>query len=114
SVRARARQLEADLDIEGKRARLADLQERAGTPGLWDDPDAARMVTTELSRVESDVSRADALRTRIDDLEVLDELAQEEDDADAAGEVDAALREIVAELDRLEVATMLSGEYDDS
>ncbi|GGI09519.1 peptide chain release factor 2 [Egicoccus halophilus] len=110
--RGRVAQLESDLDIAGKRQRLEELQELAGSPGLWDDPDRARGVTTELSRVEGDVQRYDALVARLDDLEVLDELAAEEGDEGSADEVVAGLQAVAAELDRFEIATMLGGEHD--
>ncbi len=112
--RQRVAQLEADLDIAGKRDRLGELEELAAEPGLWDDPDRARRVTTELSRVENELKRFDRLANRIDDLEVLEQLAQEEDDAGSADEVTTGLKELSAELDRLEVVTMLSGEHDSS
>jgi peptide chain release factor 2 len=110
--RARVAQLAHDLDVDAKRDRHGELQQLAAEPGLWDDTDRARQVTTELSRVESELVRFERLVERIDDLEVLDELAGEEDDDASAAEVAAGLREVQAELDRLEVATMLSGEHD--
>ncbi|MGM0619275.1 MAG: PCRF domain-containing protein, partial [Actinomycetota bacterium] len=112
AARQRVVQLESDLDIAVKRDRQGELQERAAAPDLWDDPDRARQVTTQLSRIETELQRFDALVARLDDLEVLDELAQEEDDDASASEVVAGLAEVRAELDRLEVATMLGGEYD--
>ena len=112
AARKRVAQLESDLDIAVKRDRYGELQERAAEPGLWDDPDNARQVTTQLSRVEAELTRFDALVERLDDLDVLDELAVEEDDASSATEVVSGLEVVRAELDRLEVATMLGGEYD--
>ncbi len=112
AARARVAQLESDLDIAVKRDRHGELQERAAEPGLWDDPDHARQVTTQLSRVEAELTRFDALVDKLDDLEILDELAVEEDDASSAAEVVSGLEVVRAELDRLEVATMLGGEYD--
>ncbi len=114
SHRARLAQLESDLDIAGQRNRYEELQQQAAEPGLWEDPDHARVVTTELSRVETQLKRYDALVERLDDLEVLDELAVEEDDEGSAGEVASGLRWVDAELDRIEVATLLSGEHDAS
>ncbi len=114
SMRQRLGQIEADLDIAVSRERLEDLQARAAEPGLWDDPDVARDVTTQLSRVEGEVARVDQLNARLDDLEVLNELAVEEDDDSSASEVAASLIAIRAELDRLDVATLLSGEHDRS
>ncbi len=112
ALRGRLQQLESDLDIPAKRDRHGELQERAAEPGLWDDPDRARVVTTELSRIESELQRVDALAGHLDDLEVLDELAQEEDDPSSEEEVVAGLAVVAAELDRLEVVTMLAGEHD--
>src|SRR6056297_2226235 len=111
-LRRRLAQLGHDLDLDAKRNRLAELQELAGRPDLWNDPDRARSVTTELSRVETELARADRLTDRLDDLEVLDELATEEDDAASAAAVEAGMRDVRAELDRLKLATMLSGEHD--
>ena len=42
------------LDVEGRRARLVQLETEASKPDLWDDPDKARLVTTELSNVKAD------------------------------------------------------------
>jgi peptide chain release factor 2 len=113
-ARRRVAQLVHDLDLEGKRLRLEELQDLAGQPDLWDDPDRARSVTTELSAIEQEVARLGGLTERIDDLEVLEQLAQEEDDASSSAEVAAGLAAIAADLDRLELATLLSGEYDNA
>ncbi|HEX3564812.1 MAG TPA: hypothetical protein VHU17_05520, partial [Acidimicrobiales bacterium] len=43
------------LGIEQLRARRAELESSASRPDLWDDPDNARSVTTELGRVTEDV-----------------------------------------------------------
>jgi peptide chain release factor 2 len=110
--RQRVVQLEHDLDVAGKRDRLGELQELAGRPDLWDDTDRAREVTTELSRVEEELRRFVALGERLDDLEVLDQLATEEDDSASSAEVESGLAAVRSELDRLEVASMLSGEHD--
>ncbi len=109
--RERLARFAVDLDVDGKRNRLEELQGLAGEPDLWDDVDRAREVTTELKRVEGDLARIDRLSERLDDLEVLDQLAGEEDDDSSAEEVAAALVEIRAELDRVELATMLGGEH---
>jgi peptide chain release factor 2 len=111
-LRRRVEHIREYLDIEGKRRRLEELQQEAAAPGLWHDPEAARVVTTELSRVENDLGRYDRLQSRLDDLEVLNELAQEEDDPSTSAEVARSLEEVGREVDRLEVSSLLSGDYD--
>jgi peptide chain release factor 2 len=110
--RRRVEHIRAYLDVDAKRQRLEELQAQAAAPGLWDDPDEARKVTTELSRVEAQLGRYDALVERLDDLEVLNELAQEEDDDSTSTEVERGLESLARDVDKVEVSTLLSGEYD--
>jgi peptide chain release factor 2 len=111
-LRARLSDLAGVLLVDVARARLAELSELAAEPGLWDDAERARQVTTELARREQEVGRVDRIGATLDDLEVLDELAAEADDAASVAEVEAGLSALRAELDRLELATLLSGEHD--
>lgn len=92
---------------------IAELEEQAVAPGLWDDPEAAQQVTSGLSHRQARVRRVRGVETRIDDLEVLAELAQEADDADTEAEVKAELTAIEEQMQELEVQTLLSGEYDE-
>lgn len=97
-----------DLDALGERSR--ELEAQAGDPSLWDDPAHAQKVTTELSNVQARLKKVASLRSRLDDLPVLYELAEEESDASMA---DDELEDVASQIDALEVQTMLSGEYDE-
>ncbi|MFT5223935.1 MAG: peptide chain release factor 2 [Glaciecola sp.] len=110
--RARADQAAAYLDIEGKRARHRELEDQAGRPDLWDDPAYAATVTTELAKVQGALTRMDAVFQRIEDLETLNGLALELDDDESGAEVLEGIASLTKLLDDLEVATLLSGEYD--
>jgi peptide chain release factor 2 len=110
--RERVVAIESYLDIPGKRERLEELREQASAPGLWDDLEAAREVTTQLSRTERDVDRYDTLMAQIEDAKALNELAVEMDDEDTGVEVLAAIKHVVLAVDKVEVSTLLSGEYD--
>jgi peptide chain release factor 2 len=113
SYRSKLAEVESYLDIDNLRARLAELQLQAAEPGLWDDPAAAQRVTKELSAVEDDVRVVDAVEGRLEDLEVLNQLAQEEGDEASADEVAAGLADLQRRFAELEVRVLLSGEYDD-
>lgn len=97
-----------DLDALGERSR--ELEAQAGDPSLWDDPAHAQKVTTELSNVQARLKKVASLRSRLDDLPVLYELAEEESDASMA---DDELEDVASQIDALEVQTMLSQEYDE-
>ena len=106
-------QVEAVMDTGALRAQVADLEQQASAPNLWDDPEAAQKVTSQLSHKQAELRRVTELRQRLDDLEVLWELAEDEGDAGSRSEAEADLTQLAKDVDALEVRTLLSGEYDD-
>ncbi|SDP45028.1 bacterial peptide chain release factor 2 (bRF-2) [Streptomyces sp. cf386] len=104
--------IEAVLDLDKLRADIAVLEEQAAAPSLWDNPDEAQKITSKLSHLQAEVRKAEALRSRIDDLAVLFEMAEEEDDPDTRAEAESELSAVRKALDEMEVRTLLSGEYD--
>jgi peptide chain release factor 2 len=107
--------IEQVLDVDTLRAQAAELEKQASEADLWNDPANAQRVTSKLSSTQADIRRLEEMRSHLDDLPVLLEMAQEADGDDAA----AAFVELEAELDGLtrsvadlEVRTLLSGEYD--
>ena len=104
--------IEAVLDLDRMRRDAADLQEQAASATLWDDPDNAQQVTSRLSYLQGDLRRVEDLRRRVDDAQVLWELAEDEGDAASRTEVEDELTALRASIDELEVRTLLSGPYD--
>lgn len=104
--------ISAVSDPEALRARIADLSEKASAPDLWDDADAAQKVTSALSHAQSELDRITGFESRLDDLETLVEMAQEEDDAETLADAEAELVSLRKDLGALEVRTLLNGEYD--
>ncbi len=104
--------IEAVLDPDAKRAQIAELSEQVSAPDLWDDQENAQRITSNLSRLQSEVDRLTRLRGRIDDLGVLVELAEEENDADTLAEAQKDLRSLRDDIGALETRTLLAGEYD--
>jgi peptide chain release factor 2 len=111
------RSIEAVLDPEQMRRKLADLNEQVAVPDLWDDQEYAQKVTSRLSHLQGELNRLESLRQRLDDLGLLFELALGEegtaDGADALREAEAELATVTAAIGELEVRTLLSGEYDE-
>ncbi len=109
---ATLRSVEAFVDLPAKRVELEKLREQASVPDLWNDPDAAKDLTSRLSYVESEIDRVEALRRRLDDVGVLLDLAGSEEDADALAEATAEIVALDKAVGELEVRTLMSGEYD--
>ena len=113
SLRATLSSIEQVTDVDALDAKIADLEKQASAQDLWDDVDNAQKVTAALSHAQSERRRISELEQRIEDLEVMVELAAEEDDADTLEEAENELVSIHKTLDELEVRTLLSGEYDE-
>jgi peptide chain release factor 2 len=108
--------VERVLDVDALKTRIEKLEQDASDPKLWDDQTRAQKVTSELSHTQGELRRVQGLRGRLDDLPVLYELAAEEQGAggsDALAEADAELKALQADIEAMEVRTLLSGEYDE-
>ena len=106
----RLSELEDFFDLETLKGRAAGLAKEMSRPGFWEDPEEAKKVSAEFSRVEERVRMLDALRARIVDAGVLLELS--EGDGELVGEVTGELEEIQNALEEQEIARLFSGEYD--
>ncbi len=104
--------IERVMDLDALRARIAELEEEAARPDLWDDVEYAQKVSSELVHKQTDLRKITGLRQRVEDLEVLYELGEDEGDASSVAEADRERAELKNELADLEVRTLLSGEYD--
>jgi len=106
-------QIEAVSDPAAKRAEITELEKQVAAPDLWNDQENAQRVTSRLSALQAEVKRLADLRSRIEDLQVMVELAVEEDDASVLADAEKEATALRETLDALEVRTLLSGEYDE-
>jgi peptide chain release factor 2 len=113
-LRGRLGEARGFLDLETKGAELSELREKAGSPDLWDDPDEARTVSQKLARYEALFEMVNGLDAKIDDAEVLLELAAEAGDEPSRNEAMSELDEVSRDLDRLELESLFFDEYDDA
>jgi peptide chain release factor 2 len=100
------------LDLDVMRKQIAELEEQAAAPDLWNDPDQAQKVTSKLSHMQGELNRVESLTRRLDDIVILYELAEAEDDAETREEAGRELASLRADVNALEVRTLLSGPYD--
>ena len=112
-ISATLKSIELVLDLPKLEREAAELEVEAGAPNLWDDPEKAQAVTSKLSRTQATISKLRGLRSRVEDLPVLFELAAEESDSSALKDAESELDSTVKLISELEVTTLLNGEYDD-
>ena len=112
-ARAKYDSIAKALDVDRLKADIKDLEAQAAAPGLWDNPDNAQKITSKLSAAESQLKRLTSASQRIDDVETLVELGQEEQDQESLDEAQNEIGEIQKDLDQMEIQTLLDGEYDE-
>lgn len=117
---AKLRKTHADIaqvsDVPALTLQVAQLEEQAADPSLWENQERAQQVTSALSFAKTRLAKINDVQQRLDDAELLLELAAEgsaAEMADAAAEVAAELTQLETIIGELEVQTLLSGEYDE-
>ncbi len=101
------------LNLDRMRDEIADLGEQVAAPDLWDDVESATRITGRLSALQGELDRFTGLETRIEDLGLMVEMAQDEGDADTLADSEAELARIKKSVESLEIRTLLAGEYDE-
>lgn len=81
-----------------------------GAQDFWNNKDAAQETVTELKRLKAEIEPLEAIQSKLEDLNVLVELAQEDEDAEKEFESTSAI--VVKLLDAAEFQSMLSGRDD--
>ena len=105
--------IESVMDLDALRAKISELEAEAAKPDLWDDVEYAQKVNSQLVHRQSELRKVTDLRQRVEDLEVLYQLAEDEGDKAGLDEAEQERGRLRKDLEALEVRTLLSGEYDE-
>lgn len=100
------------FDWENSLKKLADLNDQAESPTLWDDPAAAQILMKEREMISGSIQRIQKLMDQLEDNKGLIELGEAEEDADIVTEAENAIFALQRECARLQIETLLSGEAD--
>ncbi|WP_297565620.1 peptide chain release factor 2 [uncultured Arcanobacterium sp.] len=112
-------QIAAVTDIPHLQAEISRLTAASTAPDFWEDTEKAQKATATISHMQGRVDELKEMERRLDDLETLVEMAEEElgSDPETAAELyrdaDKQLPLINEDLASLEIQTLLSGEYDE-
>jgi peptide chain release factor 2 len=93
-------------------AEVQRLEEVMGSSSFWHDQDAAQRIVREANLLKKKIDGWSTVHARQEDMALLLEMAVEEDDAAVIDEVAKDLKVLEKEVERLELATLLDGEYD--
>lgn len=86
-----------------------------GAPAFWDTPERAQKHIAKLNNLKRTIAGVVAFNKKLDDAAVMVELIDSAEPAEKesyAKELDQAVADMVAELDKLEIASFLTGQFD--
>ncbi|MBB2159471.1 peptide chain release factor 2 [Gluconacetobacter sacchari] len=104
--------LRRHLDWDVAQGRLAELNNRAEDPDLWNDPEAAQKLMRERTLLAGQVEGVLRLEADVRDTLDLVELAEMEGDEAVLKDAMRMLRDLAEEAKRREIESLLSGEAD--
>jgi len=81
-------------------------------PDFWSDQSSAQAVVTELKQLKAVVDPVGEAVQKLEDLQVLYDLATEEQSEQTLREAEQEAAKLIAQVDRLEVQILLSGQHD--
>ena len=100
------------FDYAGKKDRLTEVMRELEDPDVWNEPDRAQALGQERAQLESVVVGLESIDKRLGESAELLELAEAEEDAETAAEIEADLSGVQREIEGLEFRRMFSGELD--
>ncbi|MBM6859184.1 peptide chain release factor 2 [Clostridium saudiense] len=110
SLKVTLDEMRASLDKDSLEKRFQELELQMQEKGFWDDIKRAEEVTKESKSIKDKIDRFESLVNRIDDVEVLAEIA--EDDEETVNEIIYEIRDIEKLIEEYRIELLLSGEYD--
>ncbi len=92
--------------------RIKELEVIQNADGFWNDPDNAKVVSKEISQLQSKLEKFEKMLSRIDDtIDLVDIVELEEDDGEDELLM-STIKELEEAVENLSLATLLSGKYD--
>ena len=102
------------LAVEAAKEKLAELQMMVEQPGFWDDVEKSQKTMQIVKGLEGKIEKFEKLTRMLDDTIALIELCIEENDDSSNDEIEAEAEEFKNLLEEEKLATLMTGEYDNS
>lgn len=110
TISERCQALYQYLEIEKKRIEIINKEEETTAPGFWKDPRKAQKLMKDLRSKKKWVEYYEAVKSAIEDLEILSELSKEDETIEA--EVQSQFNKTEVLLSEIEFRNMLSEKED--
>ena len=93
---------------------MTEVSRELEDPAIWNDPERAQELGRERARLEEVVHILDRMQQSLRDAEELLEVAADEEDPETLASIEGDVRQLEADIARLEFRRMFSGEMDEA
>lgn len=105
-------ELKDALDIDGTLAEIEKLEAESADPDFWNDMEKSQKILQKTKQLKDKVERYENLKNSREDTLTLIEIADEENDEGMLPEIKSVVEAVEAELEKITLETLLSGQYD--
>jgi len=99
------------FDVEIKASRIKEIEQEMNKPNFWDDIETANSLNKELTILKKETTSYNNLTKELtSNLEMI-ELLEMEPNTEYINELETDLKKLTSNIEELELATLLNGEY---
>lgn len=109
-LNSRWQQVISKLNLDNKRIKMRQLEAESLKPDLWNDPQSAGRIMSELSGLQNELKEAESISSGIQNtLEMID---LSKDDPSLLGDIQQEADSLTTKIEHFETLLFLSGEFD--
>lgn len=102
------------FDLSTKQKELNELEKEVMAPDFWGNSQRVQTVNQRIAALKEEIGKYEKIKSAVDDLQILIELAIEENDTSLETEIQNGVTTITTQLEKLELRLMLNGEFDEN
>ncbi|HCM90665.1 peptide chain release factor 2 [Vagococcus fluvialis] len=100
------------LDLEDLEEQIAEIESIMSEPSFWDNSEKAQIVIDKSNQLKAQYETFNELESTLEELILMYEMILEEEDPDIFSELINNVKELKQEVEKYELAQLLSEEYD--
>ena len=112
NVKKQVAELKESVDFEKSTAELKEIEEMSQKPDFWNDIDSANKIMAKQKAIKNKIGGYIKVAQMFEDLEIETEIYKEEPTEETADDIRTSYENLVETLEKENMATLLSGEYD--
>ena len=100
------------FDIAGLENEVELLEKEISKQEFWNDNERAQKILQKNKSLKDTIEEYEKLKNSLEEVDILIEMALEEDDDSIEKEIESSIKALNKSLDNMKIKTLLNGEYD--